>query len=108
MPEVQQAYERIIQKLSSMDSTVTNGKLFGLPSGKVKGKAFAGIFEESMVFKLYGKSHARALTLPGAHLFDPSGRNRPMKEWVQVPYAQVEHWEELAADALEYVGADLK
>ena len=108
MAEAQQAYERIIQKLVSADSTVTASQMFGSPCGKVKGKAFMSYSHDAMVFKLYGKSHARALALTGAHLFDPSGMNRPMKEWVQVPFSHVDQWEELAEDALEYVASILK
>jgi len=37
-----------------------------------------------MVFKLTDKIHADALSLDGSELFDPSGKKRPMKEWVQV------------------------
>ena len=45
--------------------------------------------------------HARALALPGAHLFDPSGRgNTVFKQWVVVPPAQADEWEALALDAL--------
>ena len=43
---------------------------------------------------------SRALALPGAHLFDPSGRGEPFKEWVVVPPDQSDEWEALAMDAL--------
>lgn len=38
-----------------------------------------------MVFKLTGGIHQEALSLDGSQLFDPSGKKRRMKEWVQVP-----------------------
>jgi hypothetical protein len=57
--------------------------------------------EDAMVFKLTGSAaHARALTLEGAHLFDPGGRGRPFKEWVVVPPVHAERWPELAQAAL--------
>lgn len=49
--------------------------------------------------------HGEALSLPGAQLFDPSGRSRPMKEWVQVPAAHVARWQTLAQAALRYVAS---
>ncbi|TVY08691.1 hypothetical protein [Paenibacillus cremeus] len=67
---------------------------------KYEGKAFASFFEEEMVFKLSGAPHANALQLAGAQLFDPSGKKRPMKDWVQVPYAHVESWMDYAEAAL--------
>ena len=45
-------------------------------------------------------ARGRALGLDGAHLFDPGGRGRPMKEWVVVPPAHAVRWAELAEAAL--------
>ena len=64
---------------------------------------FAGLWGENLVFKLADPAHAEALALPGAHLFDPSGRNRPMKEWVAVPVSQSKRWPGLARAAFDYV-----
>ena len=44
-----------------------------------------------------------ALKLKGAKLFDPSGKKRPMKEWVQVPFTHNTHWKKFAAAGAEYV-----
>lgn len=79
-------------------------QMFGKPCFKINGKAFVSLFQNEMVFKLHGGSHAKALGLEGAQLFDPSGKQRPMKEWVQVPYAHKESWPDLAAEAAVYVG----
>jgi serine/threonine protein kinase len=35
-----------------------------------------------------------------AKLFDPSGKGKPFKEWVQVPYAHESEWPNLASTAL--------
>ncbi|RYY63290.1 MAG: hypothetical protein EOO12_12645 [Chitinophagaceae bacterium] len=74
-----------------------SGQLFGKPCFKKGGKAFTCFFQNEMVFKLTGPAHAGALAVPGAKLFDPSGKGRPMKEWVQVPPAG--DWEGLARAA---------
>ncbi len=83
-------------------------QMFGKPCFKVNGKAFCSFFEEEMVFKLEGKSHEEALTLKGARLFDPSGKKRPMKEWVQVPFSNQMKWPALAQAALLYVKSSKK
>ena len=77
--------------------------MFGMPSLKIGGKAFAGLYNDSMVFKLGEPTRAEALALPGAHLFDPMG-GRPMKEWVVLPAEQSPEWLRFAREALRYVG----
>ena len=79
------------------------GQLFGKLCFKTNGKPFIAYFQECMVFKLNGKTHEEALALKGAVLFDPSGKKRPMKEWVQVPFEHKTKWKELAAAAMKYV-----
>ncbi|TGD59583.1 hypothetical protein [Flavobacterium humi] len=78
-------------------------QMFGKSCFKSGGKAFICFFQSAMVFKLQGETHREALSLEGAQLFDPSGKNRPMKEWVQVPFAFHRKWPGLAEKALEYV-----
>ena len=81
-------------------------QLFGKPCFKIKGKAFVCFFQNAMVFKLNDKIHREALALDGAILFDPSGKKRPMKEWVQVPFQYANHWEVFAKAAYNYVKAN--
>ncbi len=82
----------------------TKGQLFGKPCYKIGKKAYVCFFQNEMVFKLKGENHADALSLDGSQLFDPSGKKRPMKEWVQVPYEYAEQWETFAKQAFTYVG----
>ena len=53
--------------------------------------------------KLTGDLHAEALKLKGAVLFDPSGKGRAMKEWVQVAFTHKNKWPEYAKSAMEFV-----
>jgi hypothetical protein len=78
-------------------------QMFGKPCFKIGGKAFTCFFQNEMVFKLTEESHSDALSLDGSQLFDPSGKNRPMKEWVQVPFDYSHSWTEYAKSAMEYV-----
>ncbi|MBA2613026.1 MAG: hypothetical protein H0U95_13735 [Bacteroidetes bacterium] len=78
-------------------------QMFGKPCFKINGKAFACFFNKNMVFKLSGDVHKEALSLDGSQLFDPSGKGRAMKEWVQVPYDYSQDWEKFAKAALKYV-----
>lgn len=56
-----------------------------------------------MVFKLTGAAHVSAIGLKGAQLFDPSKKNRPMNEWVEVPFVSKSKWPVFAIAAAEYV-----
>lgn len=78
-------------------------QLFGKPCFKVNGKAFICLFENCMVFKLTDKTHKEALSLDGSELFDPSKKNRAMKEWVQVPFEYSNKWKTYALAAFKYV-----
>jgi len=98
------AYDAIVAELIET-TQATSARMFGMPGLKANGTAFAGYVHGAMVFKLGAPEHGEALSLPGAQLFDPSGRNRPMKEWVQVPAAHVARWQMLAQAALRYVAS---
>jgi hypothetical protein len=102
--EARECYEDIAHDLAATNGDVELRKLFSMPAIYVKGKACAGFTQgTAMVFKLTGAAHAEALGLEGAHLFDPGGMDRPMKEWVVVPAAHASEWPRLAELALAYV-----
>jgi hypothetical protein len=83
---------------------VAVGKMFGAVSLMVGSKAIGCLHGDAVAFKLGRDSagHAAALALPDAALFDPSGMNRPFKDWVVVPLASMEHWPSLADAALAF------
>jgi hypothetical protein len=99
MTEEQSLYIETGRKIDGAEES----QMFGKPCFKINGKAFVAFFENCMVFKLQGDLHAEAIKLGGAQLFDPSGKKRPMKEGVQVPYAHKAKWLKYAKAALEYV-----
>lgn len=78
---------------------VERSSMFGKPCLKIGGKAFACQFRDATAFKLESEQHTGALELTGAVLFDPSGKGRPMKAWVQVPVDHVKQWPDLARAA---------
>jgi hypothetical protein len=100
-------YEELVDDLCARNDDVEPSQMMGMPCVKRGGKMVAGLSksEGAMVFKLPDPdAHARALALEGAHLFDPSGKNQPFKEWVVVPEAHADQWESLAQDALRPAG----
>ncbi len=99
MAKEEKLYTEIGQKIKGSEES----QMFGKPCFKINSKAFICFFQEEMVFKLSGDSHKEALALKSSKLFDPSGKKRPMKEWVQVPYAHKDNWAEYAKVAFAYV-----
>ncbi|RAK68305.1 hypothetical protein [Hymenobacter edaphi] len=95
--------ETTFRAIGAAQPSAEAGQLFGKPCFKINAKAFVCFFQEAMVFKLADEAHREALALDGARLFDPSGKGRPMKEWVQVPADYQAQWPALAAVAHRYV-----
>jgi len=84
------------------------GKMFGLPALMV-GKKSLSCFEiktGSAVFKLPSPTREAALALAGAHLYDPAGQGRAMKEWIVVPAAHSTQWAKFAEAAYKYLTAE--
>src|SRR6185369_5996564 len=99
MTEQEKLYTSIGQKLKDAEQS----QMFGKPCFKINGKAFICFFQNEMVFKLTGDIRSEALELDGSQLFDPSGKKRPMKEWVQVPFDYSDKWKKFAKEAMKYV-----
>lgn len=100
-------YDDICDALTDWHEDVRRSVIFGMPCLKKSERVIAGFPRSGlgMVFKLTdAKTHARALALPGAHLFDPSGRGEPFKQWVVVPPDQADEWEPLAIEAVAGAG----
>ena len=80
------------------------GQLFGKPCLKTSNKAFASFFMEEMVFKL-GRSQAEQVNqkYPGTVNWDPSGKERRMKDWFQIPAKFKNDWKDLSCQAMRFV-----
>jgi hypothetical protein len=98
-------YVAVVDEVTAT-SPAKSSKMFGMPCLKNEsGKAFAGFYQDAMVFKLGGAAHARALALPGARPFEPMP-GRQMKAWVVVPAEQAALWLELAEQAFSFVAQE--
>jgi hypothetical protein len=96
-------YDDICDALTAWRPDVRRSTVFGMPCLKRSGRVVAGFArtEEGMVFKLTDpEAHARALAIPGAHLFDPSARGERFRQWVVVPASSADEWESLAYEAV--------
>ena len=89
----------MLAELQALQPEIVSRKMFGMPSLTLGGKPFAGLTGSDMIFKLPDPALARALSLPGAHRFEPMA-GRKMKAWVQVPPEHAAEWPVLAEEAL--------
>lgn len=96
-------YEKITTYLASTHEGVA-GQMFGKKCIKINNKAGVALFKEYLVFKLPEKEHKDAISLAGSELWDPSGKGRSMKEWVQLTMEHKEKFEEFAKASADYVG----
>jgi hypothetical protein len=94
-------YDDIVDAITTWHLDCRAAKVFGMPCVKRSGRVVFGLSRTGMVFKLTDPAvHTRALTVPGAHLFDPSGRGEVFRQWVVVPPDHADEWEPLAAEAV--------
>jgi hypothetical protein len=96
------AYEKLVAALLS-NQAITASQMFGKACLKIGGKAFVAMHDSTIVFKLSGEAHKKAMSLKNAKLWDPSGKGRPMKEWVALPIAEERMFKSMAKSALAYV-----
>ena len=96
-------FENLIEYLAENHDGVA-GQMFGKKCIKVNGKAAVALFNESLVFKLPKETHKQAMSLTGSILWDPSGKGRAMKEWVQVLTEHKSSYIEFAKSSAAYVG----
>ena len=59
------------------------------------GKSAAMFWKDNIVVKLTGDSLNDAMSIDGSQLFEPM-EGRPMKEWVQIPFAYKDQWKKFA------------
>ena len=102
MSDVETEYEALV-KLLTKTAGVTASQMFGKPCLKINGKAFVAQHLKTIVFKLRSPQHEKASALKGAKSWDPSGKGRPMKEWVAIPATENRSFRAFANAALEYV-----
>ena len=105
-PERLESFAELVLKLC-FDSDVSECKWFGAPAARVTDKIFIALCQNDIVVKV-GSERAGEMTEDGSsHLFDPSEKGRPMKEWVHVD-ADPDGWLEIAEEAKAFVGSRIE
>lgn len=101
--QINSAYQQLID-WALAEHNAESGQMFGKPCLKINGKAAIARYQDCIVFKLPAEPLQLALNYDGSELWNPSGKGRAMKEWVQIPLANQENYRNLAIAAVNYVG----
>jgi len=97
------AYRAVVEALLADDPEIVEGQMMGMPALKAGSKMFGGCFDDRLVVKI-GRDRVDELIASGrAEPFDPSGRDRPMKDWALLREPS-EDWLALARDARATLG----
>ncbi len=93
-------YQDLVNRLvAQYRPEVRVSKQYGVSVLTMRGRAFAGLYRDDMIFRLDGVAYARAAKLKGAGPFEPKAGG-PAPGWVSVPVVHVAHWRGLAMEAL--------
>lgn len=102
MSETETLYHQIAGSLPDSKKS----KMFGCECVKAANGKAAFMYwpaDEALVFKLTGAVEQEALSLDGAHYFQPDPKRPAMRGWVQLSLHYAGRWPEFARHALEYV-----
>jgi len=99
---IEDEYNYLIEYLTDEYNAIS-GQMFGKKCIKVENKAAVALFKEYIVFKLPKEDVTETLKLNGSALWDPSGKGRAMKEWVQLPIEHKSQFKELSIKSVEYI-----
>lgn len=102
MVAIPQVFVEFIDEMREEAPSLETAQMFGKPCAKLGGgKPVLSFHQDCMVFKL---GVTRVQEIFATHLeavpFDPSGKGRPFKDWVQVPEGIDTDWHALAREAL--------
>lgn len=102
MKEDRGPFDAFVDELRADAPSMEASQMFGKPCARLAGqKPVLSWFQGAMVFRLGAE---RANQLIAAHsecvAFDPSGKGRPFKDWVQVARSPEINWRPLALEAL--------
>lgn len=96
-------FSKIIEELEGAELS----QMFGKPCGKFQSTSFVCFFQEEMAFKIGREAIEKILPkYKDSKLFDPSGKKRPFKDWIQLSYDYKEEWKDFAHQALKFISSD--
>ena len=79
--------------------------MFGVTCYKIGRKPFINFHDGEIVCKLFDEVKEQALSIKGVSFFTPMDPDKPMKNWVQIPFSAGDQWAFFAEASLAFVEA---
>jgi hypothetical protein len=105
VPPEQHHFHELVQEFSlcaAAQGMVSLGEMLGHPALVYGDKAFAVFDGAHLALKLNEEQYRAAMALPNSTLWDPSGRHRPMTNWVRIAPSERPYWSGLVHAALKF------
>lgn len=78
---------------------------FGTPAAKVEGRIFVALWRGRLVARIGAEEVDARVAAGGGERFDPSGKGRAMKDWLEAD-AEPGEWPELALSAIAFTAGE--
>lgn len=102
-PESLAAFAAVLDEIA-VAGAVERAVWFGMPAAKVDGKIFLSLWRGSLVARLGAEEVDQRVLAGGGVRFDPSGKGKAMKDWLEAD-AEHDEWTELALGALAFTAS---
>jgi hypothetical protein len=99
-PEALAAFATVVDELAIVGD-VEQALWFGAPALKVEGRIFVALRRGALLARLGADEVDQRVARRDGVRFDPSGKGRPMKDWLEST-AEHDQWVELALAALAF------
>lgn len=104
MPSPESLYNDLISKFDEAEDS----QMFGKRCAKINGKPFVSFHNDEVAFRIGREIIGPHLEkYADSKLFDPSGKSRPFKDWIQLSIIHQKDWIELAEKAKQFTLANL-
>jgi hypothetical protein len=99
-PEALAAFAETLDEIA-VAGDVERSVWFGTPAAKVEGRIFLALWRGRLIARLGAEEVDARVIAGGGVRFDPSGKGRAMKDWLEAD-AEPGEWVELALGALAF------
>jgi len=80
--------------------------MFGVLCYKLGRRPFISFRDEEIICKLFDEEKEKAMSIKGTHYFTPMEPDKPMTNWVCIPFEAADQWEYYAIVAHGFVEMD--
>jgi hypothetical protein len=102
-PESLAAFADVLDEIA-VAGEVERCQWFGTPAAKIEGKIFMALWRGRLVARIGADEVDARVVARGGERFDPSGKGKAMKDWLEAD-AEPSEWTELALSAIAFTAA---